>query len=358
MRLQLWEKPPLHFCTLFIFWGCVCSVILLMPSAHSETHTPTFNGYFTLEYEVSNKNPFGRRGTFDLHHFNAISKYQVSRKSKVFGEIEWEHGPDFEDDNAVGGIKLERGWYEYAFSSKFKLRGGKFLTPFGNYNILHDATPSFTTTILPSSLYGKHGSRGRLYSKFSLGVMLNGAFSNDKWESEYSLFLVNGRGNNPYEADDNANKGIGASLSILDIDRKVKFTATAYRDRNNENGMNTREAAYSGSLRFWLSQLRVEGEGALFRLETDTDTDTYFNKIGGYVQFEYTIQDKITPVVRLDLFDPDNKIADDLEQVLTIGINLAVAEKTFFKTELHFYEFEDNLQDDYRMFISSLSVAF
>lgn len=358
MKLKLWEKSPWHFNSYFIFLGFVCSVILLTPDAYSETNAPIFNGYFTLEYEVSNKNASTRRGTFDLHHFNVISKYHVSRKSIVFGEIEWEHGPDFEDDKAVGGIKLERGWFEYAFSSKFKLRAGKFLTPFGNYNILHDATPSFTTTFLPPSLYGKHGSRGRLYSKFSLGVMLNGAFSNDKLESEYSLFLVNGRGNNPYEVDDNANKGIGASFSILDVDRKVQLTATAYRDRNNENGLNTREAAYSGSLRFWLSQLKVESEGALFRLETDTDTDTYFNKLGGYIQLEYTVQNKITPVVRLDLFDPDNRSADDLEQVLMLGINFAVAENAFLKAEIYFHEFDNNLQDDFRLFISSLSVAF
>ncbi len=152
MKLQLWEKTPWHFNSYFIFLGFVCSVILLTPDAYSETNAPIFNGYFTLEYEVSNKNASTRRGTFDLHHFNVISKYHVSRKSIVFGEIEWEHGPDFEDDKAVGGIKLERGWFEYAFSSKFKLRAGKFLTPFGNYNILHDATPSFTTTFLPSSI--------------------------------------------------------------------------------------------------------------------------------------------------------------------------------------------------------------
>ena len=358
MRWQQLARLPRHLNLYFIFLGFVCSGILLTPDVYSETKAPIFNGYFTLEYEVANKNVSSRRGTFDLRHFNLISKYHVSRKSIVFGEIEWEHGPDFEDDGAVGGIKLERGWFEYAFSSKFKLRAGKFLTPFGNYNIVHDATPAYTTTILPLSLYGKHGSRGRLFSKFSLGVMINGAFSNDKWESEYSLLLTNGRGNNPYEVDDNANKGIGASFSILDVGGTVQFTATAYRDRNNENGLNTREAAYSGSLRFWFNQFKVESEGALFRLETGNNTGLYINKLGGYIQCEYTIRNKFTPVVRFDLFDPDNKSGDDLETVLTVGMNLALDQKTFLKSEIHFHEFGDNLKDDFRMFISSLAVAF
>lgn len=358
MRFQQLERLPRHLMSYLIFIGVVCSGILLAPEAYSETKAPSFHGYFTLEYEVSSKDASGRRGTFDLRHFNLISKYHVSRKSIVFGEIEWEHGPDFEDGRAVGGIKLERGWFEYAFSNNLKLRAGKFLTPFGNYNIVHDATPSFTTTILPSSLYGKHGSRGRLFSKFSLGVMINGAFSNDEWESEYSLFLTNGRGNNPYEVDDNANKGIGASFSILDVDRTVQFTATAYRDRNNENGLNTREAAYSGSLRFWFNQFKVEGEGALFRLETGNNSGIYINKRGGYIQCEYTIRNKFTPVFRFDLFDPDNKSANDLETVLTAGMNLALDQNTFLKSEIHFHQFDNNLQDNFRMFISSLAVAF
>ena len=148
MRWQQLEKFPRHLNLYFIFLGFVCSGILLTPDVYSETKAPIFNGYYTLEYEVSGKDASGRRGTFDLHHFNLISKYHVSHKSIVFGEIEWEHGPDFEDDKAVGGIKLERAWFQYAFSSKLKLRAGKFLTPFGNYNILHDASPSFTAVII------------------------------------------------------------------------------------------------------------------------------------------------------------------------------------------------------------------
>lgn len=358
MRLQPPENFPRHSVLYLILLAFVGWGGLFTPDAHSETNGPSFNGFFTLEYEVSNKDTFGKHGTFDLHHFNILSKYHVSDKSTVFGEMEWEHGPDFEDDEAVGGIKLERGWFEHAFSSELKLRAGKFLTPFGNYNILHDASPTFTTSILPSSLYGKHGSKGLLYAKFSLGVMINGTLSNDKLESEYSLFLTNGRGTNPYEKDDNTNKGIGASLSVSTVDRKIQFTVTAYRDRNNTEGLNTREAAFTSSLKLWLGQLVVESEGALFRLETGTNIGAYINKLGGYLQCEYTFQNKFTPLARLDLFDPDNNSGSDLEREYTIGINLAVAPKTFLKSELHFYEFNDNMRNSYRKFISSLSVAF
>jgi len=105
MRLQQLEKFPRNSVLCFISIAFICSGVFITPDAQSETKAPSFHGYFTLEYEVSNKDSSSRRGTFDLHHFNVISKYYVSRKSVVFGEIEWEHGPDFEDDRTVGGIK-------------------------------------------------------------------------------------------------------------------------------------------------------------------------------------------------------------------------------------------------------------
>ena len=78
MRLQTPENFPRHSVLYLILLALVGWWGLFTADAFSETNRPSFNGFFTLEYDVSNKDTFGKRGTFDLHHFNILSKYHVS----------------------------------------------------------------------------------------------------------------------------------------------------------------------------------------------------------------------------------------------------------------------------------------
>ena len=78
MRLLRLEKIPKHSTLYLIILAFVGWGGLFIPDAYSETKGHSFNGYFTLEYDVTNKDASGKSGTFDLHNFNFISKYHVS----------------------------------------------------------------------------------------------------------------------------------------------------------------------------------------------------------------------------------------------------------------------------------------
>ncbi|MFQ5632418.1 MAG: hypothetical protein ACE5I1_26920, partial [bacterium] len=193
-------------------------------------------GFFDMEAEVSNKNASTKRWTFDQHHLNIITIYHLDSHFRVFSEIEWEHGPSHKANNSTGTIYLARAFLEYKHSDAFEIRTGKFSPPFGIYNERHDATPSFLSTVLPVTVYGKHinsvGKKDRLYAKLATGIWALGAVYVKNWRITYHFYLSNGRGPKPHEKDNNSNKGIGSRLIIRPPSGNLRFGMSYYSDRD------------------------------------------------------------------------------------------------------------------------------
>ncbi|RMI13163.1 MAG: hypothetical protein D6681_06085 [Calditrichaeota bacterium] len=323
------------------------------------------HGFLTLEAEISNRDSVGRRGTFDLHHFNIFGNYLINSKARVFGEIEWEHGADLEpgENNkpAAGFVRLERAWFEYRFSNYVTLRLGKFLTPYGIYNEIHDAAPAYDTSILPESLYGKHpnnsfgGERQRFYAKFSIGVQLLGTLERKDAQLQYQLFLVNGRGKNPFEQDDNSDKGIG--LRLLGEFQRVKVGYSLYTDRN---GLfrNTRQTSHAVDLRLEFNHWRLNSEFAHTRLGSGSTSLPTQVANGGYVEFAYYLFSKQTVLIRYDVIDPDNRFGGDFQRDIVIGTSVQFIKDALVKGEVHFWHQEDAPRKDFVLAIASLAVVF
>ncbi|MBI4538023.1 MAG: porin [Gemmatimonadetes bacterium] len=321
-------------------------------------------GYFDLEFEASNKDDRNTH-TFDQHHFNVITVFQLDEKWRVFGEIEWEHGISLARGAGAGQVALERAWVEYAHTDGFRVKLGKFLPPFGIYNLQHDATPTFLSTFLPSSIYGTHpntvGKTQRLYSKFGTGVQVLGTLFPGTWQGDYFVYLTNGRGPDPDEKDNNQNKGIGGRFVLTAPDDRLRLGVSYYQDRNGD-AQNTKQRSLAGDVTVTLQEFAVEAEGLLPSVERvdarGVPNGDFRTGVGFYVQGSYRTPVGLTPFARYDFFDPDNDSSRDAEQDVVVGLNYRATDRVYLKSEVHALAFENPRQRNYEMFVASIAVAF
>lgn len=323
------------------------------------------HGYLTFEAKMSNSGASDANVTFNLHHFNILGDYLLSSRARVFGEMEWEHGFELEQDenqgNADGFVRLERAWFEYVFSNKFKLRFGKFLTPYGIFNQVHDAAPAFDTSILPLSIYGIHetfqGNQQRLYAKFSIGVFALGRYELDNIAFEYKAVISNGRGVMPFEQDDNKDKGIGLCL-LADLPGKgLKLGLSFYSDKNGLV-QNARQTSGACDLRFEHKGWRFTAELAHSVLDgTPTKAATEITN-GGYVEVAYLLFKVQTLLARYDLFDSNRWHPGIVARDMTIGTNVRPMRQVLIKAEVHFLENQSVPTQNYVFGIASLAVVF
>jgi opacity protein-like surface antigen len=317
-------------------------------------------GYIDLEYEY---NTAQKVSTFDIHHFNVISNWSF-KQFRVFSEIEWEHGPSLDAGGGQGEIVLERAWFEYRHSDELKIRCGKFLSPFGIYNLLHDATPTFLTTGLPL-MYQKHRPFGvkndRLYGKFYAGLQALGEMTMESgMRFEYTLGLGNGRGENSFSEDNDNSKAVMVR-ALVQPSESIHIGASFYGDRN-EHGLSgrprAREQAYGVDVEFDNDRFQIQFEYARFRMEKNDLESDFQNAHAYYGQVAYTIAGRLTPVLRYDGFDPNINSTNDARSTWLLGLNFSPDPDVDLKAEVQFRAFENSSIPSNRLFLSSIAVAF
>lgn len=344
--------------TLLALW------LLVSPSIAQESRLQVY-GFFDLEAEASNKDAAGKKLTFDQHHLNIISIFNLDECFRIFSEIEWEHGPKHDPSSASGTIYLARAFLEYKHSDACQLRGGIFLPPFGLYNERHDATPTFISTILPQSIYGKHlnsvGGKDRLYAKIVTGFWGLGSVFVNNWGIEYHVYLSNGRGPRPAEKDNNANKGVGGRLVITPPSGHLRLGMSYYTDRDG-NALDSKQSALAWDAEFEYEAFKLTSELFIPRGETADSTGAltgqFRQSLGGYVQGSVTLLERLTPFFRYDYFDNDVDKTKDAERIFTVGINYSISPKVYLKNELHFHRFGNPNSRGYELYIGSVAVAF
>ena len=347
--------------------GAAAAALLacLSQVAHAQQDRLRMYGYFDLELEWSNRDAAGRRWTFDQHHFNIVTVYRIDHRWRVFGEVEWEHGVSLSEGGGAGLVALERAWAEYKHSDGLKLKVGKFLSPFGIYNLRHDATPTLLATFLSNSVYGEHanttGETQRLYAKFSTGIQVLGTLFGGRWSGDYYLYLTNGRGGNPAERDDNGNKGLGGRLLVRFPDEILRVGLSYYTDRNGL-AQNTQQRSLAADLAVEDGAFLLEAEAFEARLErvdiSGAPAGTHRTGYGYYGQGSYRFRDWITPFARYEFYDPDRNAVDDGEWAIVAGLNFMITPSAYLKSELQLRRFQSPATPANELFVSSLSVAF
>lgn len=346
--------------TLILLIGLMFSMVLSAQDSRMSIY-----GYFDLEAEVNNRDAKGKIWTFDQHHFNVITTFQLDERFRIFSEIEWEHGVEIEDGEGSGLVAMERAWLEYKYTDALRFKFGKMLTPFGLYNLKHDATPTFLSSFLPNAVYGEHanplGNSQRLYGKFATGIQVLGIFITDSWSGEYHVFVSNGSGPKPAKQDNNTNKAVGGMVRLSP--GIIGFTiGSSYYNEKNGNAMDTRQSALSLDMAFTQYEFLIELEGVMAKQETVnaqmTPTGNYVDILGYYGQTAYTILDMYTPFFRYEVFDPNTNVDDDAMNTIVAGLNISVTPRVYLKGEVQLNRFQNKAIDGYERFVTSVAVAF
>jgi hypothetical protein len=125
-----------------------------------------------------------------------------------------------------GAIRIERAYLEYTMHSLLRLRVGRFLTPWGIWNVDH-GSPVIIGTAKPY-IIGEN-----FFPEAQTGFEFAGSKSFDELTVGYNFTLSNGRGPLEQYADLDSNKGVGGRLwGQYDGDfGKVKLGFSAYHGR-------------------------------------------------------------------------------------------------------------------------------
>lgn len=344
----------------------VALALLALCGARAAAQTDRFSayGFFDLRLDAANR-PGAGPWSFNLKNLNVISMVRLDPRWRVLAEVEWEHDTDASEQSSGGELELERAYVEYRPSGKFGAVAGKFMTPFGLYNIRHDATPSFVSVDLPGSLYEEHantsGDSQMMFSKFGAGLLLSGSLPIDGWDAEYSAYLSNGRGPTPYAEANNPGKGIGGRFIIRPPGNVLQLGASWYGDRNGE-AHDSRQSSFAVDASVRYAGVLVEAEGFAPRLERvnakGVPTDTFRTGRGFYVQASRPLAGRLSAFALYDSYDPDVSAARDAERDVAFGLNFAQTGAIFLKGEVHFRRFENPVTPDYEQLRAAIAVAF
>lgn len=323
------------------------------------------HGYFETQFEVDNKDAEGRKSDIDMQRLNIVTTFNFAERAFVLAEVEYEHGAELSGNGGVGLIALERGELHLKLHANHSLIIGKFLTPYGIYNLLHDNSPSYIFTRLPFSLYDRHanasGKSERDYPKFLAGALLNGTLPLFNGEVEYFFYVGNGKGATPYERDDNHNKAVGMRLRFAEHSERIKLGVSAFRGRNGADA-NSMQQIGAGDLELNLLGLKLQTEATVNEFDRLDAKGKFLGwqrrALGAYVQGSLEMFGRIQPFARYDHYDPDIDLSKDLEIEGTAGFNINLMKDVFLKMEVHHRRGETKLAPRYELFIASLAAGF
>lgn len=323
-------------------------------------------GYFDLEVEANNRDRAGKYWTFDQHHLNVINIFHLDQHFRLFTEMEWEHGISHESGGKGSGkIYLSQSWLEFKKTNAFRIQMGKILVPFGLRGLTYDATPTYLSTFLPSSVYGTHsnsvGQKSRLFAKWLTGIQFTGILRTGEWGVEYFGYLTNGRGSKPSESDDNPNKGIGGRL-IVDLPIGDIMTGVSCYSDIDGTSHNTRQTSLGVDAEFSIYGFKFDVEGVYVKGQKINETtkkpiDAYLKGFGWYLQASRTFRDRWTPFLRYDRYEPDFISRSCHDETMVAGINFSATPGVYFKAEIHEIH-EGRLSSPYQSFVASVAVAF
>lgn len=120
-----------------------------------------------------------------LNELSSFIRWEGNSRWRFFAEIEierplqWNKDEDLSSRNAY--IDIERLYLDYNLSEKLNVRGGRFLTPAGRWNVMH-AAPLVWTTSRPLVT-------SRLFPESVNGVMLYGAAPFNDKAFEYTFYV-------------------------------------------------------------------------------------------------------------------------------------------------------------------------
>lgn len=149
----------------------------VLPAANENLHV---GGYASGGFRI---HP-GGQASADVHELSLILNWDGGGRLRLFSELEletpltWEEGGSINSKDAY--FDVERLYADVSLTGALTVRGGRFLTPIGRWNVIH-AAPLVWTTNRPAATE-------RLFPKAINGAMLYGSLPVQEGAFEYALF--------------------------------------------------------------------------------------------------------------------------------------------------------------------------
>jgi len=270
--------------------------------------------------------------------------------------------PDFNDTSRavqIGGIAIQRAYIEYTVSPYLKVRAGRFLTPWGIWNVDHGSP----VIIGPSKPYviGE-----QFFPEAQTGFEALGTAPVGDATLGYHLTLSNGRGPADAYEDVDGNKAIGGRLFVRgywlgQLDIGVSGYGGTVTDRRQQIGdIPTRRVEYVNYAHYreisWAADLKWTWQGLQFQTEaavhdrawddgerpplpnSDPGAQPDVRRIGVYTLLGYRLPwFNIMPYVIYSYYDAGIRAAfrgSSRVNAFSAGLNVRVTPTVVFKTEL------------------------
>jgi hypothetical protein len=213
-------------------------------------------GFFDVTYGQSfyeKGAPFGAtfsdRTSFFISSINLYLDSKISRTLKALAELRFTFSPlgkvtqyeivgdptsetirvDTEYESPMtmekfrlGGVGIERVFLTYAYRDWFNIKAGRFLTPYGIWNINHGST-----VIIP--ILVPYLVRAELVPRAQTGINLFGRyFFCDELSFDYAFTVSNGRGPIESVVDLDDNKGLGLRLRMTYDNNNLQVALGGY----------------------------------------------------------------------------------------------------------------------------------
>jgi hypothetical protein len=179
-------------------------------------------GFGDINYSMQlSNNHQGSHGAVYVGNLNLFLDGQLGPRVRTLTEVRLSYNPssttnsttvsrDYATGGSViwGGIVIERAWVEYAFSDRFTLRTGEFLTPYGIWNVDH-GSPTLLGNTPPTS------TSIEMFPRQQVGLEAYGSQYLGATRLGYHLTVSNGRiGDNPPYKNLNGLPGFGGRVFV------------------------------------------------------------------------------------------------------------------------------------------------
>lgn len=173
-----------------MYAGSVALLATLCKAAYADSAVADSSNFKLGGYSSASINiPRQNSTQFQLDDISLMLSWENDGRLKFFSELElerpltWNEDKHFNSKNSY--VDLERLYLDYNLSDKVNIRGGRFLTPAGRWNLLHAAPLVWTTTRPLATSY--------LFPTAVNGLMLHGSVpfesKNQNQSIEYSFFV-------------------------------------------------------------------------------------------------------------------------------------------------------------------------
>lgn len=275
-----------------------------------------------------------------INEVSLIVRWESDSRFKFFSELEleqpiaWNENKRFNSKDTY--FDLERLYIDYNLSEKLNLRVGRFLTPAGNWNLLHAAPLVWTSTrpIITS----------RLFPSSTNGLMWYGSVPVQNHAFEYSFFIETLK-DQIHEEDEIRFRDVGGARFTLNNQYNLGLTFMTLRETD------PRSPSYRLiGLDFMTHQDRLELSGEAYYRFTE---EGHEGGSGAYLQSAYHLGNQWYGLARLETYQSPR---DGSAERWLIGATKRVTPNQLLKLE--FIGGSGDLPDAPRGFVGSFAVLF